>query len=254
MYLFFIDTLEVAFLNIFIIMNESNSSIESSNQTASNLNEVPVKRMGYYAAATAVSLLLILIISNAFKQYPIFSPTINRMRLPGWTAVTNTDLTYTFDLPQRWVWQEVTSSDSAALGVEQSALETAVSLFTMIDDKTEIVLVAHANDDSDTPGFVVVAQNGRMRTLPPDQLITFLNENSDAILSSTVDTTYHGDQANLYTELIQPNNQALLCLQRFTTTPTNGHIIVGCAPRNQFSRYNEDLTTIVNSFQALITD
>ncbi|MCP5094703.1 MAG: hypothetical protein GY943_04035 [Chloroflexi bacterium] len=213
---------------------------------------LPAKRIGYYATATAVSLILILIVATSFKKYPLFAPDSDVARASEWTAVTNNAQTYTFILPEDWVWQETETGNFTGFGIEREAVETAVSLFTAIDKNSEIVLIAHANDGSDTLGFVVVAQSSRMRTLTPEQLISYLTENSTSILKAEVISKFYGEHANLYTELTQPDNQALLCHQRYTTTSITSYIIASCSPRNQFGSYGNDLENIANSFQVLL--
>ncbi len=67
--------------------------------------------LAYFAAATAVTMLLLVVLMAVLAGRPLLHTDLDAPKLPGWTAVTAPDDQYLLKLPPQWEW--VSASDFA---------------------------------------------------------------------------------------------------------------------------------------------
>ena len=214
-----------------------------TDPTEENEAAISFRAVIFYAIMTAVCLILMVVVVIIFKQRPLFAYDPSIQRPPGWTAVTNDQQQFTFNLPKEWAVIErqhpnfSTEYEPFAQIIEASAIKTLVQ-------STQPNLLAIAPNNSYLMIFPLLsATQGERQT-------TILNNPS--VQTVQPDQNVLGDTVIIFDEVIDIDSGSWGCTVHLIENALQAYAVVGCGQADIFAQMSEDFDVILTSFQPLL--
>ncbi|MCA9920297.1 MAG: hypothetical protein KC445_20215 [Anaerolineales bacterium] len=223
--------------------------------TAIAAETAPVPELGMilrYVGLTAVSFLLLIFTTRAIGQAPLLRFGGNNTPLTGWQPITDSQLTFTLNLPVSWQAIELTTDPSAQT---MPPLPTLADSFTGLVADSELLFLGL--DEAETAvshPFVLIAQSQRLTQLTAQQYIAYAQTqfpDTLEILDAAVTTNDLGQmKGQLHFNLLLNDNQ-WRCTHQFLPSNTTAFLLTTCADINQFTDQQTTFEAILLSFQPL---
>ncbi|HRQ39291.1 MAG TPA: zinc ribbon domain-containing protein [Chloroflexota bacterium] len=207
------------------------------------LPPVSLATLTYFAAATAVTILLFFLLLYVLAQRPLVQTDLDAPKLPGWTAVTAPDDLYLLKLPPRWQWTAMTELAFAEWQRQPETTDLLAALSLPTGDLTP-QLLARAPDDKP---LLLLAGEGNATTFTA--LLAAVQVQPDV---TDVKRLPHflGHEQIAYTQTMAANDAPWLCQMRLHLNQQPFYWTAVCAPVDETPTTVES-TRILDSFQPL---
>lgn len=226
-------------------------------QQPANLSAILV-----YATLTAVVILMTLFVMGWLGRRPLIDAG-SEGSLPGeWREIMPADQSYTFNLPENWLHldgsERLEAPELAALLESDEIFQAAT--FPLGEELADlaIVMVAATPMFQDNEAFLIVATSRGLGTLAQEDVTEFLREaefdNSLVLALETADT---GESwpVKIAAEVIgEAGDQLHRCQQELLVRGDIGWLVSACTPSLDYHQYEQDLITMLDSFQPLARD
>ena len=213
-----------------------------------------------YGAMTLVVIVAILLVMNALGQKPLIILNPETFLQNGWRPFTDQNQTFTLDLPPKWQLLEKQAPQQQT-GFDQlissdSQYQAAVLALGDATADMELQVVATGEAIPDTtaiPVFLLVGRSARLQQVTPSQIVTFVVlNNGDLEISEAnlFESIFGEDRPNFVIELPNTKDQ-LKCHQQLVDSAEYTFLVAGCAPKQFYGRYTDDIDDMLTSFQGL---
>ncbi len=208
---------------------------------------VSLSAIGYYAATTAVILLLLVWLLHSLAQKPLIlvNPDISRPR--SWTAVTAPGYQYTINLPSTWLW--ATTDDPQLSGaftdmLNLPAAQAVMASWTPIADNIQPKLLASNTPDSQI--FLLIAAGP---AVPSAALQDAVQAQLDGRRPNLTQSFLGHDQLSFYRNY-EINGRVWRCHAQVHGAPINYWLTI-CGPTEEIATFTYEMALIFGSFQPL---
>lgn len=201
---------------------------------------ISLTAVAFYAAVTAVCLLLLVLLIATINQQPLYPWRPDISRPPGWTAVTDSQQTYSLNLPSDWSVSEANDPQfQQAAAIPQQLLTTSAAA---INQTAVPGLAATANEEL----FILIYP---VQTLP-DNYATDL-QTAPSIQAIEVKQNEQGQQTISFTETLALAERDWLCKTHIVSNQVQNYTLFICQAADA-TPIADDLNTLLESFQTLL--
>jgi hypothetical protein len=220
------------------------SPTNQENAALPEAQPVSLTAVAYYALATAVSLLLLIWLVRSLNWRPLIQLNPDVIRPRSWTAVTDPDYHFTFNLPPDWRWVTADEQTPFAEQLHRPETQAILASWALASDQLEPKLLALPI--SDEPLLFLI---GEASSTPAATLAEAIQ--SQVQVQEVDQTTHYLEYEQLaFSETLTANGLPWLCRVNIHVAESN-YWIAMCGATDDMSRIAHNTTLILHSFQPL---
>lgn len=203
-----------------------------------------------YLGLTAVSLLLLILTTRAIGQAPLLRFSGNAP-LPGWHAVTDSQLRFTLNLPDTWQAIDLPHNPTAS---KTPPIPTLANSFAAMVADNDLLFLGIGEETAVAPPFILITHSQRLNQLTAEQYVAYAQQQLPPTITVSSAEITVDDLGVVKGQLVfnlPETTGAWRCLHQFVSGDGAVYLLTSCAPANQFTIFAEDFATILRSFQPL---
>ncbi|MEM7335345.1 MAG: hypothetical protein AAF490_24925 [Chloroflexota bacterium] len=209
------------------------------------------QRLLPYFIVTMTLLVFVWILTRQINEAPVLVVNSTTRIQPGWTAVSNSDLNFSLNVPRNW---RTESNIIEANEPINTAVFNVLTQFSDADENLTVQTVAYSDEkDDNVPKIaVMVFQSERLNGINVNDLADFTAENNPLIKTITIiDRPWHIPQLHLITDN-GDRTVDYICELRYAPSDNQyAYLVALCASRTTYSINRTNISTLFDSFQEI---
>ncbi|MCP4358103.1 MAG: hypothetical protein GY796_08835 [Chloroflexi bacterium] len=229
------------------------TAVTATTPTAEDTpNPVSISELTFYTAATAVILILFLLLIWFLNRQPLLLVNPENRRPRGWTAVTDNNRQFTFDLPPIWQALDSANEDEAADFANRLAQPGTQAIWQKIEtfaaDAVPLMLLTNTGDEAP---FILIAHSQTLQATSPKTFASNYTDRNTAVFHSELSQDFQGHNKVTLIEDILIKNETIRCQNQLVYLSQSVYWIALCTTPSNFALLAEDYNHILDGFQTL---
>ena len=228
-------------------------SAASAATVEDELEPVSLTAVFAYAVFTLISFFILLILARNLSAQPLFLLNPELERDPQWQTVTDSNLQFTLDIPQRWTYIENEGALPTGAFAERMTQYQANQTFLQLEKNIAGDVVPYSLIyKEDSSAYLLIVGSTGLQSVSNTQIMTLVEGSSWELLRmAEIEPTSEDFRVNV-AHFLETEGRETRCITQFVAAAQERFILTGCAPQDNFPEFSDEISKMIALFQPLI--